>query len=195
MSRTQFAGKPTLPVPSIPSAYVSPCVAFWSTLAVHFRDLISRTATADCRFNPNRTGNCDVDECCRVVHLAFAAGNTGWRWLSCFTVFCRPALPQPTDPLSYQRHQRIRVAQIQAKSSKKQSPKNQGHKNQGRLRVTPLQPRQKQEENSQKRPPGQLWSSAEMPSVVLRSPFMAEIMISRLLFVEPPAQTRRKLLY
>ena len=54
---------------------------------------------------------------------------------------------------------------------------------------------QKQEENSQKRTPGQLWSSAEMPSVVLRSPFMAEIMISRLLFVEPPAQTRRKLLY
>ena len=54
---------------------------------------------------------------------------------------------------------------------------------------------QKQEESSQKRTPGQLWSSAEMPSVVLRSPFMAETMISRLLFVEPPAQTRRKLLY
>ena len=42
---------------------------------------------------------------------------------------------------------------------------------------------------------GQLWSSAEMPSVALRSPFMTAIMISRSLFVEAPANTLRKLLY
>ena len=42
---------------------------------------------------------------------------------------------------------------------------------------------------------GQLWSSAEMPSVALRSPFMTAIIISRSLFVEAPAKPRRKLLY